>query len=668
MTWLTPLTGVLLAAAVIPPLIVLYFLKLRRKTQPISSTFLWQQSVEDIRANAPFQKLRKSLLLFLQLLALLLLALSVMQPQIQSGPAQGGKTIILIDNSASMNSTAISPDQRRSDATRLDEAKRRARDRIEQLYSGGLFVSSAGETMVIAFNEKAEIVSRFTANKQQLLQAIDSIRPTDAQTTIADALKLARAYTTNPNPDDMSRPIADPAVLELFSDGRISDLGDQVLRGESLKYYAIGAEEADNVAFASAAVERPYDRPDAVQVFVALLNFNSEPVTCRIQLSVDGLARGIEETTVPPAEINASTQAFTPGRANVVFVPFTQPRGAIIEIANLREDDLAADNVVQVVVQPPKRLRVALVSANAGRSVVLRALEGMQFERLEVITPQRYEQRAAANELEAYDVIVIDNYKPETMTNGRYLTFGPTPPVPALVEFGEGEQQLVLAGKGDHPVLRYVAYDNLFISKFKLIQPGADAQVLLEGSRGPAVLLVSRGPMQVIHSTFDPLESNWPFQRGFVTFLYNAVDYLGHAGEAITSEGLVPGQAITARLSAAATDIALRVPGADADTTVERLSVVDPTQLAWGPIRRAGIHTLTWKVGSETLTRDFASNLLSEAEGRISSSPTVEIGQERIDSRDLAGGSSTPLWPWAIGLCLAVLMFEWWVYHRKAYI
>jgi hypothetical protein len=667
MTWLTPLAGVLLAAAVIPPLIILYFLKLRRKPQPISSTFLWQQAVEDIRANAPFQRLRKSLLLILQLLALILLALSIMQPQLQAGTNEGGKTVLLIDNSASMNSTSVSPDQKQGDATRLDEAKRRAKQRIEELYSGGMFTGGGGETMIIAFSDKAEIYSRFTSSKQQLLAAIDRIEPSDGETRIAEALKLARAYTTNPNPD-LPQPIADPATLELFSDGRIADMTDQVLRGETLKFHSIGAEQADNVAFASISVERPYDRPSAVQVFASLLNFNTEQITARIQLSIDGVARGIEETTIPPAEINPSTQEFIAGRANVVFTPFDQPRGAVIELANLREDDLKDDNIVNVVVAPPKQLVVALVIDNPDRSAVKRALEGMQFERLEILSPARFEQKATAGELEPYDVVVIDSYEPQAMPPGRYLSFGPTPPVQGLSDFGEGEQQIVLSAKDDHPAMRFVTYDSIVISKFRLIQPASDVQVVMEGSRGPVMLAISRGAMQVIHCPFDPLESNWPFQRGFVTFLVNAVDYLGHSGQAITNEALRPGEAITARLPASASDVKLIAPG---ESTAYTLSAQDPTQLAWGPIRLAGLHTLTWKNSSgddATQSRMFAVNLTSETEGRVELNPIVQIGQERIDARDTGDSAYTPLWPYAIGLCLLVLMIEWWVYHRKAYI
>jgi len=664
MTWLTPMTGLLLGAAVIPPLILLYFLKLRRRTQPIACTLLWKKSVEDLQANAPFQRLRRNILLLLQLLALILLILSVMQPQVQAGQQTGGKTVIIIDNSASMSAT-----DGPGGITRLDQAKHLARQRIEAIYGGGLFAGSPGETMVIAFSDRAEIYSRFSSVRQQLLAAIDRIEPTHGETRIAEALQLARAYTTNVV-DIMgeARPTGEPAHIELFSDGNIADLGDQVLRvGESMTYHAIGSEEADNVAFASISVDRPFDRPTSVEVFASLLNFNQRNVTCDVQLSVNGNARGIREVPIEPAQIDPVTGQLVPGRNNVVFAPFEQPRDAVIELANLREDDLMADNVVQVVVPPAKQLTVALV---APKSFLIRSAldpEGMRLQRLDVMTGAEFDALAREGNLDGYDLIVLDNHAPQSLPPGRYLSFGVTPPLEGLNEFGEGKSQMILATRQEHPTMRNVMLDNLFISQMRLLQPRDDVQILAEATNGPAIVAVSRGALHVIHITFDPLDSNWPFLRSFINFLYNAIEHLGHIGEAITSEGLRPGEALTARLPSAAQNVELRTP----DLHLHRLSPSDPSQLSWGPIRLSGPHVLTWNepgiTGREQQSRVYAVNLLSEVEGNLNLVDRIEIGQDQVQGQRADSSSHTPLWPWAIALCLGLLMIEWWVYHRKAY-
>ncbi|MBM4113808.1 MAG: VWA domain-containing protein, partial [Phycisphaerae bacterium] len=134
MTWLTPLTGIILAAVTLPLLLALYILKLRRRRRAAPSTLLWTRAVEDLRANAPFQRLRPSWLLLLQLLVLVLVALAVMQPRMDLGATRGGRVVILVDNSASMNTTDA-PGGR----TRLEQAKRQAKERISKLMSGGLF-------------------------------------------------------------------------------------------------------------------------------------------------------------------------------------------------------------------------------------------------------------------------------------------------------------------------------------------------------------------------------------------------------------------------------------------------------------------------------------------------------------------------------------------------
>src|SRR5881227_303379 len=121
--FLNPLPAVIAAAIAIPALLVLYFLKLRRREMAVSSTLLWRKAIQDLQVNAPFQKLRRNLLLFLQMLLLLLLVLALSRPIVNYSPGAGKMTVILVDRSASMSSKDIDDGK----TTRLDEAKRRAK-------------------------------------------------------------------------------------------------------------------------------------------------------------------------------------------------------------------------------------------------------------------------------------------------------------------------------------------------------------------------------------------------------------------------------------------------------------------------------------------------------------------------------------------------------------
>src|SRR5438128_10894955 len=128
MSWfpnfLSPLPAIIAAALAVPALLVLYFLKLKRREMPVSSTLLWKKAIQDLQVNAPFQKLRRNLLLLLQLLLLLLLALALSLPVSNYTPGAGKTSVILIDRSASMAARDA------SGRTRLEEAKRHAKDLI----------------------------------------------------------------------------------------------------------------------------------------------------------------------------------------------------------------------------------------------------------------------------------------------------------------------------------------------------------------------------------------------------------------------------------------------------------------------------------------------------------------------------------------------------------
>ncbi|MEY3226878.1 MAG: hypothetical protein RLZZ536_1497, partial [Planctomycetota bacterium] len=97
------------------PLVILYFLKLRRPRVDVPSLVLWASVLNDQRVNSPFQRFRRNLLLLLQALLLCLLVLALMQPFVPSQADVAEYTPLLIDCSASMGSRVEATGQSRVD-------------------------------------------------------------------------------------------------------------------------------------------------------------------------------------------------------------------------------------------------------------------------------------------------------------------------------------------------------------------------------------------------------------------------------------------------------------------------------------------------------------------------------------------------------------------------
>ena len=103
MSFVAPLALILGFLAI--PIILLYTLRLRRREQAISSTLLWRALVRDQSANAPWQRLRRNIFLFLQLLILAALVLALARPYIMSADPVAGHVFVLLAASASMTAT-----------------------------------------------------------------------------------------------------------------------------------------------------------------------------------------------------------------------------------------------------------------------------------------------------------------------------------------------------------------------------------------------------------------------------------------------------------------------------------------------------------------------------------------------------------------------------------
>src|ERR1051326_128443 len=231
-----------LVALVVPLLIILlYFLKLKRRALQVPSTFLWKKSYEDLHVNSLFQWLRRNILLLLQLLVVLFFLFALLGMNLYGRTGETRFYILMIDNSASMSASDVAP-------TRLDAAKKAALDEIDAH-------SDSDSGMVIEFSATAKILRSYTSDRGALRHAVNSIEPTACQRSIENALRLADSCANPVRPNDadtgaggqteMSQGV--PTKVHIYSDGHFPDVKEFAQGNLSFDYHPVGRYGARNV-------------------------------------------------------------------------------------------------------------------------------------------------------------------------------------------------------------------------------------------------------------------------------------------------------------------------------------------------------------------------------------------------------------------------------------
>jgi hypothetical protein len=660
MEWLTPMIAVYAAAVSVPLLLLLYFLKLKRREQIVSSTLLWKRAVQDLQVNVPFQRIRHNILLLLQLLMLLAILVAVAGPVLSLLAGPGRRYVLLIDRSASMNATDIEP-------TRLDAAKEQAKVFVESLRSKAFFSlrGDCDQTMVIAFDNHAKVMCNFTSDKRQLNLAIEAITPSDGDSSLGEAVVVARAFAQSPGVEADFLSAEEPAQLVLFSDGQIRDLEQIVVSSDELIFHCIG-ESRENVGIIAMQARRSYEKPDEINVFATLANYGAEGITCDVQISINNDVRALRSVTVPPQKTDSSSDAVQPGKVAVNF-SLSHAEAGILEVRQLQAwreagsqpDSLPCDDAAWAILSPPKKLSVLLVTA--GNVVLESALQSCPVAQLEVHSPVEFDamDHSALSVEQPYDVIVLDNHLPAQLPKCRYLIFGRPPDDIDVSVLQQLENQIMVDWRPKHPVLEYVNLTNLFAAKcYKMTLP-RDAEVLAEFNETPALAMVRRNGSVFLLAGFDILQTNWPFEPSFVLFCYNAANFLGmqvgrkqelnlEVGQPIIVEGLKP-------------EISARINGPD-------FSGMEIKSNSSGSIRfpgtsRVGVYNLSVPAGAIRL---FAINLLDTQESNIEPLREIVFAGQPVEAQERAlSRANLPLWPFLVGLALVLACLEWLIYNLK---
>ncbi len=552
----TPLSGVAWAvlAGIPVGIVALYFLKLRRRPVQVPSTLLWRRSLEDLRVNSLFQRLRKNLLLFLQLLAVLLAMLALAGPRVAGTTGQGQRFVLAIDNSASMRATDVAP-------SRLERAKQQAKEIIQDMDSDDL-------AMVIAFADRAKIVSNYTGDRRQLLQRIDAITSTDGATSLREALQVA-AGLANP-----SKQVGEGAVaslvatpkLKIYTDGGFADVEGFSLGNLEPEVIVIGppppplppAEDnartttgirtkvpSDNVAILALESRRNDERPDTYQVFGRVHNYRGQEVATEVQLSRHDADKPHGEGTL----IDAIALTLAP-QSDQSF-KFDLPDSGIVEL-EIRltvADALPLDNHAYTTIGNPRKARVLVVTkGNRYLEDTLKTATAVERADVTVVTPEDSKSKAVVRDVESgrYDLVIYDGNRPDAPPEANALYFGVLPPGPAYAKSKTIEQPVILDWDVAHPLLQFVRdLPTVAILKATTAEPPPGSTVLIESDKGPLAFVAPREGFSDTIITFalmdgDKFNTNWYRNISFPLFLLNSLQVLGNAASQPATRSTCP--------------------------------------------------------------------------------------------------------------------------------
>lgn len=618
MSFVTPL-ALALGLVLVPALILLYLLKVRRRDYEVSSTYLWTHLLRDIAAHEPWQKLRWNVLLAVQLVVLSLLILALARPFFRLQASESIHAILMIDASASMQMTDVPP-------SRFEAARQQAHRIVHELPEGSAIT-------IMLLERSPQVLVTATPDRQQADRAIDGATVSGGSADLRQALLLAAALNS-----DRQR-----SRVYLLSDGALPGAGDAIdAQGLPVTFVPIGSSAANHAITVLSA--RP-DQQNAnhYQVFARVRNYADQPLADIITLEADGNPIESRELSLGPGEAR-----------DLIFEDL--PVGARTVSARLGQTDpLPLDNQAYAVLDAPRTAQVLLVTN--GNLFLEKALSLMPNLELFRAQPRRYFTLDA----DRYDVVIFDGFLPDVLPRGNLLLINPPDSQLFPVE-GEVRLPRIRDWDREHPLLQFVDLRDVAIARATRLTPAPWSRVLVQGDDLPLLLAGEREERQrVVVLPFDLRQTNLPLSAAFPILMLNVMGYLEPPGQ-VDTRILRPGEPVTIAPAPQAEELQIRKP----DGTTNAFKP------AGAPIRfdqtaLPGIYTVTQRAASAVVSQElFAVNPSDEAESDVRPRQLTFVNT----GPDSAAGLDTvavqrELWLWLIPPALLVLLFEWWWFHRR---
>lgn len=641
MNFLAP--GAFFLGLLLPIIVALYLLKLRRTEHEVPSIYLWRKMVRDVEANAPWQRLRPNLLMILQLLFLIVLILALARPFSWSEGASGQATILILDTSASMAATDVSP-------SRLESARTRARQLIDDL-------PDTARVTVIEAGSEARVLLASSLDRREAHLALQTIQAGIGGSDMATALELASAIAAR-------QPGAEIIVL---SDGRVT-LPKALAVKASLRFIPFGLSD-ENQAVSLLTLEAAPGGA-GLTAFAQVSNYAAQPASRRLNLFADGqLINSFDLNDIPAGgQKSAIAEGLPPG----VRVVTAWLAG---------QDALALDDSAAAVRPDTQPVPVTLVTqGNLFIQTALSLLPGVALTEQDLGSPPIDSPTPSASPSSSPVpmttalssgvpvLTVYDNTVPDVLpASGSLLFIAPPRSSDYFTTTGIVTEPTPRTIDTSDPLTVHLAFDQVnILDAVRIPLPDWATPVVSGELKDGNTPLIFRGEVagrRIAVIAFDLRHSDLPLQVAFPLLWSNLVDWLAPGARSPLPTQAAPGESLAFDAPDGSTSATVTCP----EGPVILLTAESGRFLFTGT-HQLGVYRVSFPPAGSSVGREasFAVNLFSPQESSLK--PADALPNLAAQPGQVTGGqrAQREWWRPLAFLALGLLVGEWLVYQRAA--
>jgi hypothetical protein len=617
MSFLQPLALALLA--LLPIIILLHMLRIRRQQLRLPSTYFWERAMRDIREQPKLRRPPVTLLLILQLLIAALAAFALSRPMVYGalagGEFQASHTLLLLDASASMQTTDVAPSRFAA-----------ARSQADGLLAG---LDPAATATLIRMGVTPRII--YTGEDLGLARsALGGVEPGGGSANVREAMRLAASLV---------KPGIRNRIVVLSDQNYAADQND--LRGlgqipAQVEFVTVGGATPNRAVTLLAARATP-GSPNRFQLLARLANFGPDAASPTVRVYADGILMETRQIRLNPGAVSDLRWDQLP------------PGAGRAEVRISGDDALPADDAAQIVLPSQASRRLVLVSEKP--DVLRRALSAIPGAEVQVVSPKSYVPDSGAA------VTVFESFLPEAYPLGAILIVHPPANNQLFPIEGESPNTAISRMQTNSRVLDAVDLSSVTISQAQKMKLPPWATEVIGAEVGPLLFegILSNRPVAVM--TFNLNESNLPSRVGFPILISNLVNHLAPEGLPPVAE---PGQPILLRTGPQIGSVTIQKPNGAAERFPGGGTIVFANTEEWGkylvtesPVSGGQPRERIFTVNAGS---DSESDLRAPREPRLTAAPPGQIAAGPPRGREI--------WPLLALLALGVLVVEWWVAHR----